>query len=60
MQEFDTSAHDSDGSFGDERQARIEQMRAYMQFIFKRILVFVCFGPGVLGCLWLIGRILKR
>ena len=60
MQEFDTSAHDSDEDMGGERHARLEQMRAYMRFIFKRILVFVCFGPGVLGCLWLIGRILKR
>jgi hypothetical protein len=26
----------------------------------KKIITFVCYGPGVLGFLWLIGRILKR
>ena len=27
---------------------------------FRRLVLFVCCGPGVLGFLWLIGRILKR
>ena len=26
----------------------------------KKIVSFICYGPGVLGFLWLIGRILKR
>ncbi len=26
----------------------------------RKIITFICFGPGVLGVLWLIGRILKR
>jgi hypothetical protein len=26
----------------------------------KKVVSFVCYGPGVLGFLWLIGRILKR
>ena len=28
--------------------------------ILKKIISFICYGPGVLGFLWLIGRILKR
>lgn len=28
--------------------------------LLKGILSFICYGPGVLGFLWLIGRILKR
>ena len=58
MQDFDTTAQDADEC--SMRSERLEQIRMYWRFIFKRILVFVCFGPGVLGCLWLIGRILKR
>jgi hypothetical protein len=26
----------------------------------KKLVQFICYGPGVLGFLWLIGRILKR
>lgn len=28
--------------------------------LFKKIFGFICYGPGVLGFLWLIGRILRR
>ncbi len=28
--------------------------------LLKKIMSFICYGPGVLGFLWLIGRILKR
>jgi hypothetical protein len=58
MQDFETGSADADTCA--ERNERLEQMRLYWRFVAKRILVFVCFGPGVLGCLWLIGRILKR
>jgi hypothetical protein len=27
---------------------------------FRRALIFIFYGPGVLGLLWLIGRILRR
>jgi hypothetical protein len=58
MQDFDTTAQDSESCSASE--LRLQQVREYWRFIFKRMIVFVCFGPGVLGCLWLIGRILKR
>jgi hypothetical protein len=31
-----------------------------MKSLLKRLVVFVCFGPGVLGVLWIIGRLFKR
>ncbi len=31
-----------------------------LQEILKKVFTFICYGPGVLGFLWLIGRILKR
>jgi hypothetical protein len=58
MQDFDTTSQDAEPVA--ERNERLEQLQVYLRLIFKRILVFVCFGPGVLGCLWLIGRIIKR
>lgn len=33
---------------------------AFLKHLFKRIVMLVAFGPGVLGVLWLIGRILRR
>ena len=58
MQDFETTAQDND--LTSAQSQRLDQMREYLRFIFKRILVFVCFGPGVLGVLWFLGRILKR
>lgn len=31
-----------------------------LKAILKKIIGFICYGPGVFGFLWLIGRILKR
>ncbi len=31
-----------------------------LKAIFKKFIGFICYGPGVFGFLWLIGRILKR
>jgi hypothetical protein len=59
MQEFESGTQEGDVC-QESRSERLEQMRMIMRMVFKRVLVFVCFGPGVLGCLWLIGRILKR
>jgi hypothetical protein len=42
------------------RSAQLQQVREYSQFILKRFIAFVCFGPGVLGFLWLMSRILRR
>lgn len=58
MQDFDTTVEDNDST--SERNERMETFRQYLLFIFKRVLVFISFGPGVLGFLWLLGRIFKR
>ncbi len=31
-----------------------------LQAMVRKIIGFICYGPGVFGFLWLIGRILKR
>ena len=58
MQDFDARVEDADSS--EERSARLEHARLIMRHLTKKVLVFVCFGPGFLGVLWLISRLLKR
>ncbi len=31
-----------------------------LKVMLKKIIGFICYGPGVFGFLWLIGRIFKR
>jgi len=31
-----------------------------LKTMLKKVVTFICYGPGVLGFLWLIGRIFKR
>jgi hypothetical protein len=42
------------------RNEQLQQVREYSRLILKRFIAFVCFGPGVLGFLWLMSRILRR
>lgn len=56
MQEFDTTREDAE-SVEDEKPA---QTGVLLRSLLKRLVVFICFGPGVLGVLWIIGRIFKR
>ncbi|MBI1272047.1 hypothetical protein GC174_16590 [bacterium] len=37
-----------------------ESAGEFMHDLLRRFVLFISFGPGVLGFLWLIGRILKR
>jgi hypothetical protein len=56
---FETTNKDALGSeaASNHRQSRLaEQVREGI----RRFVLFVCCGPGVLGFLWLIGRILRR
>lgn len=61
MDEFETKTEGTD--FIDHSEER-EEKRARIGLVFrnivKRIVMFISFGPGVLGLLWLIGRILRR
>ena len=45
----------------EERQFfKSEKAKTAFEKMFRRVVLFVSFGPGVLGVLWLIGRILRR
>jgi hypothetical protein len=57
MQEYDISMEETEGK---AENIRLAQLRAYMRLIFKRLIVVVSFGPGILGVLWLIGRFLIK
>ncbi len=57
MQDYETS---QDSSQTLEEENSKDQVGEFLKVILKRVLVFICFGPGVLGVLWIIGRLFKR
>jgi hypothetical protein len=57
MQDYETS---QDGSTSLEEENSRDQFGGLVKALLKRLVVFVCFGPGVLGVLWIIGRLFKR
>ena len=59
MQDFDSVSVDDD-NLSEARGEKLERARALSRFYFKRFLMMVFFGPGVLGFLWLIGKLFKR
>lgn len=58
MQDFETQADDSEMSTSDESAG--EHSKETFRTILKRFILLVSFGPGVLGFLWLVGRIVRR
>ncbi|HEY9777261.1 MAG TPA: hypothetical protein V6C81_26095 [Planktothrix sp.] len=61
MQDFETTANDADSdSEQDERSQVRERLSNVGKTVLRRFILFLSFGPGVLGFLWLLGRILKR
>jgi hypothetical protein len=40
--------------------AMLPQIKSVLEKWVRRVIKFVVYGPGVLGFLWLIGRILRR
>ena len=58
MQDFDVNLEEAEA--GSARRAKLEKYRELVRFVLKRVIAFVAFGPGILGCLWLIGRLFKR
>ena len=62
MQEFDTTMGQTEpkGPDNNDREALKEQAWGYLTYFFKRLVVLVSFGPGILGVVWLLGRIFKR
>jgi hypothetical protein len=62
MDGFETATEEADQSSvaDDEREAKRAKFREGIKSVLKRMFTFLSFGPGVLGFLWLIGRILRR
>jgi len=57
----DMEAIMDDGSLAsDDHEAIKERIWDLIVFAFKRFVLFVSFGPGVLGVLWLIGKVFRR
>lgn len=51
---FDGSARESD------REVLRERIWDFLIHLFKRFILFISFGTGILGLAWLLGRIFKR
>lgn len=58
MQDFDINTQEPETPT--TRNAQLVQMKEYTRLILKRVVAFIAFGPGVLGFLWLMSRILRR
>jgi hypothetical protein len=61
MNDFDaqTDEIDEDEQL-DERSDRRERVVSVVRVLARRLVLFLSFGPGVIGFVWLIGRILRR
>lgn len=61
MQDFDTqTGDDTEANESSERGSYKQRFKEFARFLTKRFVLFISFGPGILGFLWLLGRILKR
>jgi hypothetical protein len=60
MADFETSANDTEAEAGQEKCPAGERFRGAFKVFARRFVMFVSFGPGILGVIWLLGRILKR
>ncbi len=64
MPDFDTTTDDDATTEENEneegRESNREKFRLLAKGALKKFVLFLSFGPGVLGFLWLLGRILKR
>ncbi|HMW90219.1 MAG TPA: hypothetical protein PKN86_04605 [Candidatus Obscuribacter sp.] len=58
MQEFETQEHDSEVDGGSEDAS--EKGKNLMRYLLKRFILIISFGPGILGFLWLLGKIIRR
>ena len=59
MQDFETQADDSETKGGDQVDA-LERSKNMLKYLLKCFILIISFGPGVLGFLWLLGRLIKR
>jgi hypothetical protein len=56
MQDFETREHDSESTEVEHE----ERGKSMFRYLLKRFILLVSFGPGVLGFLWLIKKIVRR
>ena len=64
MEEFRTienkKAECADKDINCHNSAFLAKSTKTIKNVLQKLVVFICYGPGVLGFLWLIGRILRR
>lgn len=61
MSDVDTAQEKNEEKVDSADQEVVHESPAeLMHDLLRRFVLFISFGPGVLGFLWLIGRILKR
>ena len=61
MEDFDTKTADAAESDTQENCAESRfQFRGLARNILRKFVLFLSFGPGILGFLWLVSRILRR
>jgi hypothetical protein len=58
MQDFETQADDSEASAADD--GATQRSKDVFRDLLKRFILVISFGPGVLGFMWLLGRIVRR
>lgn len=59
MQDFDIS-QDEDISDDRHNGSNRDHLLDLFHNLLKKLVVFISFGPGVLGVLWFLGKIFKR
>jgi|GEM_PF-528914 hypothetical protein len=60
MADFDTTTDSNTEVSDEERESLCDRSRGTAKYLLRRFVLLVSFGPGVLGLLWLIGRIIRR
>ena len=59
MQDFETHAEGAEMDEANEESVT-ERSKDLLRYLLKRFILIVSFGPGILGFLWLVGRIIRR
>jgi hypothetical protein len=59
MQDFSTTFEEGQAQTGEREQIR-QRVWEFLVYLFKRFILIVSFGTGVMGFLWLLGRIFNR
>jgi hypothetical protein len=59
MEDFDVRTKEAHNGDAASKQGATD-VKERVSELLRRLILFICCGPGVLGFLWLIGRILRR